>query len=306
MNFLKPAWVFALTVAAVACKQEKRASPAIPSSPSLAATAEPTYVLATRNLIPPTGTLATIQSSTGFKNGKIIFTSNGTDREGVADNTEIATQTFEVLSPDKCRKVVERRTTTYKTTIDGHTQFSPSRPDPLKTLPVIIERKDGKWTIGLESGISPTPAQAKKLSVTLAKFEADENTQMYGETPRKPGDKWNVDPSGLISFGDPKTLTGTFTVEFLKVADFHEIRCAVLKSEFDIKGKTLPEDDSPASDIQIKGQAMVYRSIADQCDIDVTVNSDLKVDGGKSDSERFHIEAPTVTRQTVTLSKPTK
>ncbi|WP_035613676.1 hypothetical protein, partial [Haloferula sp. BvORR071] len=132
----------------------------------------------------------------------------------------------------------------------------------------------------------------------------DSELAMYGEAPRKVGEKWNVDPKNLGGFADAKNLTGTFTVEFVEIKDFQGTPCAVLKSQFDVVGQADSEGgEGPKMTMKLKGEALSHRSLADKEDLEAKITSTMTMDGEAGPGMAMHVEGPFNMTTKTTLKK---
>lgn len=261
-------------------------------------------VLAQKHLMPPPGTTATKENTMTMTDAAIKMKMGEQAIEGTLTSTEASKEIREFLTADKIRYRLESKSSVEKMKLNGEDQAGPEKTDALIGVPVILERKDGKWTAKLEKGGDPSAEQQASLDEEISSMEKDSDFAMYGDTPRKPGDKWEVDPSKLMDFGDAENLTGKYHVEFTEIKEVQGVRCAVLKATFDIKGKTKAEGDSPQMDIQIKGDAVSHRSITDKVDLKVEVNGKVTVTGKPAPQMSMHVEGPMQMIEKVTLKKP--
>ena len=261
-------------------------------------------VLAQKHFMPPAGTIATKDATMTMTDAVIKMKAGEQEMAGTLTQTETSKETREILSADKFRSLLESKTTHEKMKLNDQDQAAPEKSDALVGVPVILERKDGKWSASLEKEGEPSAEQQAALDKEAASASRDSDFAMYGDTPRKPGDKWDVDPAKLMDFGDAEGLTGKYRVEFVEVKEVKGVRCAVLKATFDIKGKTKAEGDGPQMDIQLKGEAVSQRSIADKIDLNVEVNAKVTVSGSPTPEMSMHVEGPMRMTEKISLKKP--
>jgi hypothetical protein len=262
-----------------------------------------THVLASKDIkFPAKGTTHTKESTTEIKDSKLGIEAAGQKMEGSMKRNETSVETWAYLGDNKARRTLESKTTSGAMTIAGQDQPMPEEKDALVGVPVLIEVKDGKTVATLESGTA-TAEQTKALE-KLGESKADGDFAMYGDTPRKVGDKWNVEPKNLSGFGEAKDLTGTFNIEFVEIKDYQGVPCAVLKSTFDVKGSTDSSggDDAKMS-IKLKGEALSYRSLAEKTDLDVKITSSMTMDGSPAEGVSMHMEGPFGMNQKTTIKK---
>ncbi|MEO5917712.1 MAG: hypothetical protein ABIS50_26005 [Luteolibacter sp.] len=261
-------------------------------------------VLAEKHFLPPVGTVVTKETTMKMLNAPMTVKAGPRELEGTATQTTSDKETIETLAKDKVRRVISSRKTTGKMTVNGKDQETPEKEDPLEGIPVIVERKGGKWSATLESGETPTPDQQKGFGKITKEMDRDSDFETYGDAPRKIGDKWSVDPGKLLNFGNAENVTGTYDVELIEVADFQGVRCAVVKAKFDFKGTSESEDGGTPMDMHLVGEAFSHRSIADMIDLDVEVNGTMTISGSPAQNVSIHIEGPTTITEKAFLKKP--
>lgn len=262
------------------------------------------FVLAEKQSLPPAGSVLTKESSMVMADAVMIVTLDEQSMEGSATQTVEGKETFEYLTKDKFRQLIVSKKTGGKMILNEQAQPSPEKPDPLEGLPVILERKEGTWTATLENGATPNAEQKKRLDKMVEEAAKDADFKMYGDTPRKVGDKWAADPSVLTNFGDAVDVKGTFAVEFVEVKEIAGVRCAVLKSTFEFKGKSESSEQSKAMDITMEGEAIAHRSLADRVDLGVEIKGTMTVDGSPAPNVTIQMEGPMTMTQKVALKKP--
>ena len=261
-------------------------------------------VLAKKQIARPTGTIVTEESTMSMKDAVMKIKAGEQDIEGKMTQTGTQKKTRETLGADKIRQLLVSGTTEMTTEINGEKQTPPAKSEPLEGVPVILERKDGKWTATLESGDKPSTEQQTALDKEAAEIGRNSDFQMYGDTPRKPGDKWDVDPSKLGGFADLEKLTGTFQMEFVEIKDYQGVRCAALKGTFDLKGKAQGNDDSQALDMRLKGEAALLRAIDDMLDMDMKTDATVTVTGSPGPNVTMHVSGKMKMTGKATLKKP--
>jgi hypothetical protein len=168
---------------------------------------------------------------------------------------------------------------------------------------VILERSGKSWSAKLENGESPDAEQKKRLDKIVEAADRDTDLQMYGDTPRKPGDKWDVNPALIGLFDTAGSVSGTYSVEFVEVKEINGVRCAVLKATYDMKGKSEMEDDK-FMDMTMKGEAISHRSLADQIDLGVEIKGDMTISMAPAPNVTMLIKGPMTMTQKLTLKKP--
>jgi hypothetical protein len=254
--------------------------------------------------LPAKGSSHTKESSGDMKDAKMSVEAAGQKMEGVMSRSETSVEKWEYLADNKARRTLESKSVTGTMTMAGQDQPIPEETDALTGVPVVIELKDGKFTAALESGTA-TPEQTEALEKLNTTLEEDSDFAMYGDTPRKVGDKWSVDPKGLGAFGEAKDLSGTYTVEFVEIKDFEGTPCAVLKAQFDVTGKTEADaEGEPEMTVQIKGEALSHRSLADKVDLDASITSTMTMEGSPAPQVKMNVEGPFNLHQKVSIKKP--
>lgn len=287
---------FALLLAA--CGEKK------PAAGDAGVTPDGAYVLAKKDVLPPVGTVLTKDQEMKMEAGAVTLQAGGQELNGTMDRTMRSKETTEILGADRLRRLLVSKEESGEMKLNGQAQPTPGTPDPLLGLPALLERKDGTWTATLENGSTPSAAQKTRLETLAQEANRDSDFAMYGDTPRKPGDKWDVDPSKLSNFGVQENLSGTFTVQFLKIEEFKGESCALLNSTFDMKGKSAGEGGTPPMDVRLKGEALSRRSTARMIDLDAQINATMTIDGAPGPGFTMHVEGPMKMSEMVTVKAP--
>ena len=277
----------------VSCKEKTGASAGggSASGEAAAVTKADGHVLAKKNALPPVGKGRTEESSMAMKDAVLDIEAGGQKMAGTMSRKDTKLETLEALSPTKARRTLVSTKNEGKMVMNGQEQQTPSPSDPLTGVPVVVELKDGQWTATLESGTA-TPDQTTALGKVAKELASDDDYVMYGDTPRKPGDQWTVDPKSLTAFGDAEGLTGSFNVEFVEVKDVQGVPCAVLKTVFDITGKAASKEGEAGMSMKLKGESLVNRSLADQIDLDGKIDCSVSIEGSPAPQVQMTAKGP--------------
>jgi hypothetical protein len=254
--------------------------------------------------LPAKGSSYARESSGEMKDAKMNIEAAGQKMDGTMSRSESSVEKWEYLADSKARRTLESKSVTGAMTMAGQDQPIPDEKDALVGVPVIVELKDGKHVASLETG-TPDAEQTKALEKLNKSLEDNSDFAMYGDTPRKVGDKWTVDPKSIGAFGEAENLTGDYTVEFVEIKDFQGTPCAVLKSVFDISGITEAEGEGePSMTVKIKGEAVSHRSLADKVDIDAQITTTMTLEGSPAPQVKMNVEGPFTMHQKVSVKKP--
>jgi hypothetical protein len=112
--------------------------------------------------------------------------------EGTMNRKEASVTTYVSLGDNKSRRTLESKTANTQRALNGQEQNMPEKEDALLGVPVLLEYKDGKRVATLESGATAKGEQAKELEKLNKTINKRGDFAMYGDTPRKVGDKWTV------------------------------------------------------------------------------------------------------------------
>jgi hypothetical protein len=289
-----------LSILLTACgeKQQTGAAPA---------ESDNTVILAKKNYVPSVGSIVTNEFTMSLVDGALKFKAGPQEMEGTMNNTESTKEIVEVLSPTKLRRTLASKDSITKMTINGQTQEPPPKSDALVGQPVILDLTDGTWTATLENG-TPDDDESKALSKVAKRFNDDGDLHTYGDTPRKPGDTWEMNPEQLATLLDLDNAAGNCTVEFVDFEEFQGTRCALLKLTFNITARqnndeANTEGDKPMT-IAMQATATVHRSIPDMIDLAVNIEGTMTVDGIPQEGMTLHIEGPVRFTGKTSLKKP--
>jgi hypothetical protein len=270
--------------------------------PAHAAEAEG-HVLAKKNPAVVVGSKLTMATSSLLKDGKYTFTSDGEKIEGTGTVKSEEIVTIECLSPTRFRRIQTTKEENTRMEMLGETVDEPGEAGPLLGVPVILEKqeKDGSYTATLEKG-EATEEQKKELKEIAVDAAVEDELVMYGEQPRKPGDKWDVDVTKLSDFFDGEDMRGTMAVEFVEAKEFDGARCAVLKCSFELSG-TLKGEDIEDGKMTFKGTTLLHRSLADHVDLESKTEGRMTV-STKTEDMPVEMAGPMTVNIRSKLAKP--
>jgi len=286
-----------LALSLVSCgKREAAGSTLHPA----AAAAEVTYNLAKSDLLPPVGKTRIISSIIDMKDFEIIVFAEENAMTGTMSRNWERVETAEPISADKLRHTIISESDGIKVTMEGQGQPAPEKASHLAGIPIIVEVKDGMVTAALENG-APTSEQEPALESILKHYESNGDFIVYGDSPRKPGERWVVDPAKLSNFAGGTGYSGSFIVEFKAVEVINGVNCAKLECIFDLAGKTLSEGGGPQMSLAMKGSAEVIRSIDDFFDIEVKLHGTMTVEGEVAGATKMKMVGPMELHRTTEL-----
>lgn len=260
-----------------------------------------TYVLAKKGAMPAPGSTLTEKTIAQFGEAKMEYKIEFQTAHGTLTSKETANDVLEGLAPGKMRRTLASKTTESRVVFQGIEEPSPEHADALQGVPVIVEYKDNAWSAALEEG-APDEEQKKALEEVLGNYRMESDLKIYGETPRKPGDKWDVDPKSLSQFAGVAKPEGSFSVEFVEIKDVGGTACAVLKSSFDLSGGSVDHADKGVK-MKVKGEALAQRSLADLVDVQTKVTGTMRSEGTPAPGASMTLEGPITMEYAATLEK---
>lgn len=281
------------------------------AAPALHAEDAKTYVLAKKGATPSAGTTVTEKSSAEYGEAKLQIKFEFQTGGGTLHNKMASNVVLEGLAPGKLRRTLASKTSENHVVVAGSEQPSPEEADALQGVPVIVQYKDNAWTAALEDG-APDEDQKKALEELLVEYRAESDFTIYGDTPRKPGDKWNVDPKTISQFAGMEKMEGSFNVEFVEVKEVAGTPCAVLKSSFDLSGdSTEGKGEAPAEGeaarkpmkMKLKGEIASQRSLAELVDLQSKCTATMSGDGSPAPGVTMSMEGPFAAETNVTVEK---
>ena len=261
------------------------------------------YILAKKGHLPAAGIVRSERIVSDLVEAAVEIKAEMRTVPGSYNHKISANVVTEGLAPGKARRTLTSKVTEERFLIHRSEQVSPEESDPLQGLPVIVEYKDGGWTAVLEAG-EPDPAQKTALAEMVDELKTDPDVAVYGETPRKPGERWNVDLKTVAQFAGVKSPTGSLAVEFVEVKEIGGINCAVLKTSFDLQGDSITKDKELGMKKKLKGEATIQRSLADFADMEMKAACKFTGEGEISAGATMKIEGPLSVELTATREKP--
>lgn len=165
------------------------------------------------------------------------------------------------LAPDRVRYLQKSATTKTTIKIAGNENAQPPKEEALLGVPVILEKRNGKWSGRLEKGEATKP-QEDELGELEDRWNTDDDAVMYGFEPRRIGETWEVDAAkipGLV--GQADGVKGKITLTLVKEIEVADQRCALLKGKLDCTALRKGEDDDPDIKYGMKGDLKITRSL---------------------------------------------
>jgi hypothetical protein len=238
------------------------------ASATLPARAAEAHILALKNSPVVVGSKITTESSLFMRDGKVTLMSEGEKFTGQNESSSTQVVTLEALSPTRFRRIETKLEEKFHMELLGEILDEPKNGGPVTGLPVILERqeREDRYTATLEKG-QATEEQEEELAKIAKEASARDDLVIYGETPRKLGEKWNVDVTRLSSFTGVSGLTGTMSLEFVEVRNVEGVACAILKNKYDLSGTTMEEEVGKGK-MTIKGEDVICRSLVDYVNLD--------------------------------------
>ncbi len=185
---------------------------------------------------------------------------------------------------------------TGSTVIEGQEMPNDIVEEPLLNLPIIFEKKEGKWTAAPEKG-KLNILQKKELAELVEK--ENKEATMYGYKARKVGDVWGVGlPALKILLGADELTKGKATVTFKGIEKFENMECAALVVTFDVEGK------EKEVDVKMKGTANVTRSLEFLLDVKVSGEMDMDMRGDVQPGVKMQVKAKAVINQEASIKVP--
>ncbi|WP_035610461.1 hypothetical protein [Haloferula sp. BvORR071] len=232
------------------------------------------YVLAKKESPIPVGGKLTESDSFEVKDGLLTIKARGEkDETGKVNLDGSQTIVTERIAATRYRRTQTQIAGTSKSAVSGEDEKvdPPLMPGPLTRKPLFIEEKDGSYSASLLSG-APTAEQQEEIKLFTSIFARNDALLLYGDTPRKPGDTWKVDPKQLAEFAGAMELSGSLTIEFVEIKEVGGVRCAVLKPVFDLRG-VLARGTLSGGNLTLKGEGSTLRSLADLVDLETKLEA---------------------------------
>ncbi|GAA5127851.1 hypothetical protein JIN84_08100 [Luteolibacter yonseiensis] len=287
-----------LPLLSISCKRKEPVPPGTAADTPSAPPSETGFILAKRGHIPPAGTRGKTEGILTIDNATILSHTDGRESKGVYFHGIEARGTFEFLSDTKIRRMLVSRKITGKTVFGDREFPEPVKPVPLEGRPILVEKKDGKWVAALETG-TPELEWVPEIEKMADFLNREVDVELYGDNPRKVGDKWDVDPTKIGSFAILDDMTGTYAMEFTGIEDYQGIRCAVLKAEVDLASKS----DERQMNMRLRGTVTTHRSLGDLSDLRTVTSGNISIDATPAPDVTAHIEGPVEITQKIIIDR---
>ena len=230
------------------------------------------YVLAKKGRHLPIGSVVESTSKMSMKEGDLVIEFAGEKMEGGMMMVMEEVRKVEFLEEGKCRLTVLKGKSKQKMFMDGEAAPMEEEDDALVGKPVIVSKKDGKWTAKLEKG-EPKGDEKEELKDINDEFNNDSDLEAYGDVPRKVGDEWEADGAKVMGV---KGMVGKIKIKFVRVEKFQGTDCAVLDCRFKLTGV---DDENEGFEMTLKGKAVIHRSLKDLEDIHADFKGEMEMNG---------------------------
>ncbi len=255
-----------------------------------------TYILAKKGHLPPIGSKYSVNNSMALKNGVMKMKMGEQGFDATVETTQKESENYQFLAKDRIRITQTESESTNKVVMMGNEQPAQKAPTPLLNQPVVLTKKENKWTGQLEDG-NATEEQKKAIEKIAQKINDDNNNKLYGYEPRKIGDKWKTAPGNFLGQDD---LKGEVTVNFLRTEKFNGIECAVLSCEFDVSGSN---DDFKGATMTLTGKATIHRSLQDLVDLNIDFKGCMEMKGDMAEGLKMEMKGDMNMKSKATLTK---
>ena len=306
MKFFITISIVVFNLSLFSCKIRKSSSST--STPlSVAPALQAGYILAKKDAMLPVGSEIARETKESLNDATIQISAQGQDIQGTMSSENLQTEKLTILSTTQMRLHTKPTAVTAKIVVNDAEQDTPKeKSGPLDSLNVLLEKHDGKWVASLENGSSPSDAQKKALEKQAANFNSADEVLLYGDSPRQPGDKWEVDISTLQAFGGflAGTAKGKIELEFVEITSFEGVECAVIKATYSTTGKTSEEDGQASMNATLKATNTTYRSISDLTDLQSTIEGDIEIKGPAGENAELTIKGKSRSVTTSSIKKP--
>lgn len=134
-------------------------------------------------------------------------------------------------------------------------------------------------------------------------FHLNKSDEMFGDTPRKVGDKWDVKMSSLPTF---KVLEAEqdekITIKFHRIVDINGVECALLMAPFKVDLRKEGEDEDQVN--VVDGTVKIYHSIKHCINMKVRFDASVELTNGEKDKMQVVSEGLISFEKTRTLKLP--
>ncbi|MBK1815575.1 hypothetical protein JIN84_08110 [Luteolibacter yonseiensis] len=274
-----------------------------PAAPVTRTPAEISVALAKRGYIPPAGSRIRRELTIVMNDSVLRVEAGGKRTLGITSNISTDTEDLEFISDTKVRRIASRLKTG-RAVIGGTTRTVPDSVSDFRLdgKPVIIEKKDGVWMASMETGTADL--QARRFINDIAEaFNLESDVETYGETPRKVGEKWDVHPTRSKILGEVRNLSGSQSMEFVRIEDFRGTPCAMLRAVIDLKGEG-GEFSGQSVRMRFRGDVTILRSLKDMLDLQSSFSGIVTLDSTTAPGTTLHVEGTTYIMDQTTVTPP--
>ncbi|MBK1855811.1 hypothetical protein JO972_12645 [Verrucomicrobiaceae bacterium 5K15] len=253
-------------------------------------------------LVMPAGTVIVDTESMSMKDCQLTVAVQGQKIQGMMTRTGMKQRTATFDSADQITVVVNQSTSKTSTVMNGQSQVQPQETAPLHGQTVILTKTGDSWSGALQSG-EATEKQLKAIENMATALNGDgDSRHIYGTSPRKVGDSWEVDTAKLTFLSRVEGKTeGTFTVSFDDIEMYQGYQCALLTAKVDV---TTPMGEGDMK-VHLKGDFTIRRSLEHLVDLDNQMTGSMTMSGSINQGPgTMKVEGPMTVSQASELSFP--
>lgn len=246
------------------------------------------HVLYSETLLLPVGTVETKTDTMNLKDAVLKMSMQGQEINGTMNRHGESVKVRTIDSDTQITVEIQKDQAGGSMEMNGQPVPQADQTEPLHGQTVVLTKTGDAWAGKLKEGTA-TPEQTKAIEKTARNMGEPDAKYIFGDTPRKVGDSWDVDPTHLSSFGGGMDkLTGTFKVTFESIAKHAGLDCAVIVAEIDLKGKT-----DEGMDMQMIGKVTTLQSIKYCVAITFKMEGKMIMDGAiQGGAGTMHMEGP--------------
>ena len=262
------------------------------------------YTLHSREFLPPTGSIISQKSILNMDLTNTLGDSPHSTATTRAINKRLIESSITVESNTTLNaKVTKSENTATREYLDPKAEpETATKSGSLLGKEITLRKMKGTWVPSIKDEKS-NPEAIAELEEWQSIFSLQKSYEMFGDTPRKVGDKWQIKTSALPS---TKALEGKkdelLTISFERMTVIDGVKCAVFVIPFKLDLNQEGEEDNLVN--LIEGTVKMYRSTEYCINMKVKFDASVKLTHGKKGEMQVVSEGLVSFGQTRTLELP--
>jgi len=214
------------------------------------------HILSSQDWLIPAGATASTKETRLILNASIDANLRDQKISGLMTKEFKRAYVSDYISDTSIRMEFKKDEITGRAIVNGRPAPQPNEKGPLHRQTMMFTKSDGNWQ-GVIDGAEANPDQRNHIDELARQIAGFNNRVIFGRSPRKLSDTWEVDPAKLNSYaGGLEEMNGTFKVFFRSLVKHQGYDCAEILTSFNLLGRELQ-----GKEMQLIGKSIMLQSL---------------------------------------------